>query len=119
MRAIPAWCSEAQSAQTVASVMRDCGVHRVSVIEPESGLLLGTVSERDLCLSVVAGGRDPRTVRAAEIMRWDPPSCRPDSDLPSVRELMLRERAHQIPVVDQDNHLVGTVFFADLLARLD
>lgn len=118
MRAIPAWCSEAQSAQTVASVMRDCGVHRVSIIAPETGLLLGTVSERDLCLGVVAGGRDPRAVRAADIMRRDPPSCHPHSDLASVRELMLRERAHQLPVVDQDNRLVGTVFFADLLARL-
>ncbi|MGH9525377.1 MAG: CBS domain-containing protein [Terriglobales bacterium] len=118
MRTIPAWCGGAHSAQTVAGIMRDYNVHRVSVIEPDSGLLLGTVSERDLCLGVVAGGRDPRTVRAEEIMRRQPPSCYPDSELAAVRDLMLRERAHQIPVVDREQRLVGTVFLADLLARL-
>ncbi|MGH9534750.1 MAG: CBS domain-containing protein [Terriglobales bacterium] len=117
MRATPAWCTAGQSAQVVASVMRDYSVHRVSVIEPESGRLLGTVSERDLCLSVVAGGRDPRGATAEEIMRRDPPACHPESELLQVRDLMLRERAHQLPVVDAENRLVGTVFLTDLLAR--
>ena len=117
MRATPAWCTVGQSAQTVAAIMRDYGVHRVSVIEPETGQLLGTVSERDLCLGVVADGRDPRNVPAQDVMRREPPACHPESELPTVRDLMLRERAHQLPVVDAENRLVGTVFLADLLPR--
>ncbi len=118
MRTTPAWCSAGQSAQTVAAIMRDYGVHRVSVIEPETGRLLGTVSERDLCLGVVADGRDPRNVPAQDVMRREPPACHPESELPDVRDLMLRERAHQLPVVDAENRLVGTVFLADLLPRV-
>lgn len=96
--------------------MRDCNVHRISVIEPQTGVLLGTISERDLCLQVVAAGLDPRAVKAGECMRSQPPVCRPESDLASVRALMLRERAHQLPVVDGENRLLGTVFLADLLS---
>lgn len=117
MRTTPAWCTAGQSAQTIAGIMRDYGVHRVSVIEPESGRLLGSVSERDLCVAVVAEGRDPRSAAAQEIMRRDPPACHPESHLLGVRDLMLRERAHQLPVVDGENRLVGTVFLADLLAH--
>ncbi|MGH9543182.1 MAG: CBS domain-containing protein [Terriglobales bacterium] len=115
MRSVPAWCTVSQSVQTVAEVMRDYGVHRVSVIDPETNLLLGTISERELCLLVVAAGLDPRATTAGEIMHREPAVCVAEMDLISARYLMVRQRAHQLPVVDENKRLIGTVFLADLL----
>lgn len=115
MRAVPAWCTKTQTAQVVAEIMRDYGVYRVSVIDPASGMLLGTISERELCILVTAGGLDPRATTAEEIMQREPPVCTPELDLASARHLMVHHHAHQLPVVDSERHLLGVAFLADLL----
>lgn len=117
MRTVAAWCTAEQSAQVVAGIMRDYEVYRVSVIDPQTDRLLGTISQRELCLRVVAAGLDPKAVTAGEIMQTQPAQCRPEADLASVAKLMLRERAHQLPVVDAENRLLGTIFLADLFVH--
>ena len=117
MRTVAAWCTAEQSAQVVAGIMRDYEVYRVSVIDPQTDRLLGTISQRELCVRVIAAGFDPKAVTAGEIMQTQPPQCNPEADLASVARLMLRERAHQLPVVDAENRLVGTIFLADLFVH--
>lgn len=51
------------SAQRAASIMRDEHTGIVPVIDNErSRKIAGVVTDRDLCMNVVAEGRDPRTV---------------------------------------------------------
>lgn len=117
MRSVPAWCVPSHAARTAAEVMRDYSLHRVSVIAPETGELLGTLSERELCLKIVAGGLDPNATSVEAIMRRDPPICEPEMSFSAARRLMARERAQQLPVVDGRRRLIGTVFLADLLTQ--
>ena len=52
------------------------------------------------------------------IMTANPASCRADTPLPQVAQLMVDNDCGQIPVVDGDNKPVGVVTRHDLLAYL-
>jgi CBS domain-containing protein len=114
----PDWCLSESSATQAARIMKDTNVGIVPVVDSESGRkLVGVVTDRDLCLAVVAMGKHPDSVRVAEAMTSQVVTCNPDDDIRKAIHLMQGNQVRRVPVVDWDGILQGMVSTADILQR--
>ena len=115
----PFCCTASESVQRVAQLMQDQDVGSIPVCDgPDSKLLIGIVTDRDLVLKIVAQGRHPASIPVGDVMTRQIFSCHPDDDLEGVLESMERHQVRRIPVVDQQNRLVGIVAQADIATKL-
>jgi len=116
----PKTCVRSDSAQHAASIMRDEKVGIVPVIDSaDSPKLVGVVTDRDLCMNVVAEGRDPGSVTVEQCMTTSVVSCSPNDSVDKVTELMRENQIRRVTVVDGDGLLQGIVAMADLVERGD
>ena len=116
----PTSCVASDTAQKAASIMRDEDAGIVPVIENEqSQRVIGVVTDRDLCMNVVAEGRDPRTVRAEECMTTTVVTCSPNDAVEKTMELMKENQIRRVPVVDEGRKLLGIVSLADVVSRAE
>jgi CBS domain-containing protein len=101
--------------------MRDEDTGIVPVIDNEqSQRVVGVVTDRDLCMSVVAEGREPRTVMVETCMTTDVVTCSPNDSVEKATELMKEEnQIRRVPVVDEQRRLQGIVSKAGLVHRAD
>ncbi len=73
----PVCCLPTDSAQQVAKIMADHNVGSIPIVtDQDSRKLVGVVTDRDLCCSVVAAGLDPKTTKIEQIMTANPITCR-------------------------------------------
>jgi CBS domain-containing protein len=114
----PDWCLPESSTTEAARMMKETNVGIVPVVDSESGRkLVGVVTDRDLCLAVVAMGKHPDSVRVAEAMTSQVVTSHPDDDIRKVIHLMQGNQVRRIPVVDREGMLQGMVSTADILQR--
>jgi CBS domain-containing protein len=120
MTSNPKYCEPGDSVARAAQIMRDEDVGPVPIVNnaSEKGLV-GIVTDRDLAIHVVAGGRDPNATRLEEIMSQRPVTCHPDQDAHDAMEAMSRHQIRRIPVVDDNGRLVGIIAQADLARQVD
>jgi CBS domain-containing protein len=107
--------------ETIAptSNVRDCarkmdqvGVGLLPV--SENGKLVGVVTDRDICCSVVARDRDPATVTVREIMTSDVASCFEEQDCTEAARLMEDKRVRRLPVINRQQAMTGLLSVDDL-----
>lgn len=110
----PRSCSPLATAQETAQIMLEEDVGSVPMVEDGSQRLVGIVTDRDLCLRVVAGGDHPMEVPVAECMNAALVTCRPDDDIEVAEELMKEHQIRSIPVVDPQDRCVGMIAQADI-----
>ena len=111
----PACCRPTDSAQTVASIMRDRNVGAVPVVaDQQSRQLIGMITDRDFCCSVVADGLDPKKTTIEKFISMNPISCRDGENIEQCERLMQDHQVRRIPVVDSDDKVIGIVSQADL-----
>ena len=116
----PTCCVPSDTAQCAAKIMRDEDTGVVPIIENEqSHKVIGIVTDRDLCMNIVAEGRDPRTTQVHESMTTTVVSCSPQDSVDKATELMRENQIRRIPVVDQQHQLLGIVAMADIVGRAD
>jgi CBS domain-containing protein len=116
----PRSCIPADTAFMAASIMKEMETGIVPIIEDEqSRRLVGVVTDRDLCLWVIAGGRDPHTTSLKDCMVDTVVTCAPEDDGRSALALMRDHQIRRICVVDKQRVLQGIVSFADLMQRMD
>lgn len=114
----PTCCVPSDTAVKAASIMRDEDAGIVPVIENEqSQKIVGVVTDRDLCMNVVAEGRDPRTVQAQECMTTTVVTCSPNDSIEKATELMRENQIRRVLVVNEGGQLQGIVSMADLVGR--
>jgi len=114
----PTCCIPSDIAQRAATIMGDENTGIVPIIENEqSRKVIGIVTDRDLCMNVVADGRDPRTTQVHESMTTTVVSCSPQDSVDKATELMRENQIRRIPVVDEQQRLVGIVAMADIVGR--
>jgi len=80
---------------------------------------LGVVSARDLVVKVIASERSPRTTRVRDIMTAPVPTIPEFSSAEWVLGEILSSGLMQLPVVDAEKRLVGTIVLEDVLAYLE
>ena len=114
----PTCCVRSDTTQHAARIMRDEKAGVVPVIDNEQGRkIVGIVTDRDLCMNVVAEGRDPRTTQVHECMTATIVSCSPQDSVDKATELMRDNQIRRVPVVDEQRRLLGIVSMADIVGR--
>lgn len=112
----PACCVVRDTVQAAAILMRELNVGVVPIVDTEeSHKLVGLVTDRDLCLEVIAAGQDPKVMLLDRCMTTELVTCRPEDDVERVIELMQLNQVRRIPVVDGEGLLVGIVSTADIV----
>jgi len=111
----PACCTASDSAQMVAKMMRDRNIGAVPVVsDQELRILVGMITDRDFCCSIVADGLDPKTTRVERFISANPIACRDGENLERCERLMQDHQVRRIPVVDSSGSVIGIVSQADL-----
>ena len=76
--------------------------------------LAGVVTDRDIVIRAVANRKVPRGMPVREIASRELVTIRPDEDLSEALKLMASYQVRRLPVVDEDNTLVGVLSQADV-----
>ncbi len=115
----PKCCVPSDTADRVAQIMKDQDVGSVPVCENQQNKrLIGTVTDRDMTLRVVAHGLDPKSTRIEQIMSRSVVACRPEEDVEKAIEAMQDRQIRRIPVADAAGRIVGIVSQADIALRV-
>jgi CBS domain-containing protein len=78
------------------------------------GRLVGLITDRDIVVRALAEGRDPRQVRAEEVMSADLHTALPNDRVIEVIRLMGDKQVRRVPVVDREGNLRGIISMADV-----
>lgn len=95
-----------------ARLMRSEDVGSLPVLEGER--LTGVVTDRDIVVRAVAEEKDPRGMPVREVASGELVTIGPDEDLSEALRLMATHQVRRLPVVDEDDRLVGVVAQADV-----
>ena len=120
MTSNPVCCVPNDSVAKAAGLMKSQDIGSIPVIENEqTKKLVGIVTDRDLALKIVAEGRDPKTTKVEAVMTHNVVTCRADDDLQKALDAMADYQLRRIPVVDNDNKILGIIAQADVATRVD
>src|SRR5438552_16388365 len=83
----------------VAKLMAEKDVGFVPIVDGQ-GRAVGTVTDRDIAIRVVAKGLDPKTAKLRDFGGNEVVFVRPDDDVSRARELMQQHKVQRILVCD-------------------
>src|SRR5437588_12639797 len=117
MTSNPATVESSSTVVEAARIMKqeDAGVVPVT----ENGRLTGMVTDRDIAIRVVAEGKDPKSTAVREVASTDIVTIDPQQDLDEALRLMAKHQVRRLPVVEEDDRLVGIVAQADIAEHHD
>ena len=113
-------CLLNDSVAKAAELMKSENIGSIPVIENEqTQKLVGIVTDRDLALQIVAEGRDATSTKVEAVMTHKVVTCRAEDDLQKALDAMAEHQLRRIPVVDEDNKILGIIAQADVATRVD
>ncbi|HEY0727559.1 MAG TPA: CBS domain-containing protein [Pyrinomonadaceae bacterium] len=83
------------------------------------GTLVGLITDRDIVVRSVAEGKESTTTRAEDIMSVDIHTVRPNDRVVDVIRMMSDKQVRRIPVVNENNYLVGMISMADVATEIE
>jgi CBS domain-containing protein len=95
-----------------AQMMRDEDVGLAPIVEGKK--LIGTLTDRDIAIRVVAEGKDPQTTTVRDVATTRLVTIDPEQDLDEALKLMAQNQVRRLPVVEEDGRLAGVVAQADV-----
>ena len=95
-----------------ASLMESENIGSLPVLEGEE--LAGMITDRDIVVRAVAKGKDPRGMPVREVASRELVTVYAEQDLSDALTKMASEQVRRLPVVDEDNRLVGILAQADV-----
>jgi CBS domain-containing protein len=101
-----------KSVAYAAKMMRDEDVGFAPIVEGDK--LVGALTDRDIAVKIVAEGKDPEQTSVREVASTDLVTVRPQQQLDEALRLMARHQVRRLPVVEDDNKLVGILAQADV-----
>jgi CBS domain-containing protein len=101
-----------KSVAYAAKMMRDEDVGLAPIVQGDK--LIGTVTDRDIAIRVVAEGKDPEQTTVREVASTNLVTIDPQQDLDEALSLMAKHQVRRLPVVEEDGRLVGVVAQADV-----
>ena len=100
----------------IAKLMSQHDVGSIPIGEDDK--LVGMVTDRDIVVRAVAGGRNPSQTRVGEIASRELTTIDPDESVDSAVALMRERSIRRLPVVE-DGRPVGIVSLGDLALERD
>jgi CBS domain-containing protein len=96
----------------VASTMKREDIGFMPVVDGE--MVIGVITDRDIVISCIAEGHDPRGETAEHLMSRDVTTVSPDEDIEEAGRKMERGEIRRLPVVD-NGRLVGVLSHGNLV----
>jgi len=114
----PACCLLSDTAQVVAKILCDRNIGSMPVVADQQSLkLVGMITDRDLCCSVIAQGLDPKTTKIEKLISLAPFTCRDGENIETCERLMQEHQVRRVPIVDAEDRVIGIVSQADLALK--
>jgi CBS domain-containing protein len=101
--------------QRAAKTMEELDVGALPVWDGQN--LVGMVTDRDITIRGVAGGKPVDSTPVSEVMSADVQCCFEDDQIDEVMEKMQGAQIRRVPVMDRQNRLVGMVSLGDLATK--
>ena len=108
----PCTIDAGKSVAYAAKMMRDEDVGLAPIVQGDK--LVGTVTDRDIAIRVVAEGKDPEQTTVREVASTSLITIDPAQELDEALRLMAQHQLRRLPVVEEDGRLVGVVAQADV-----
>jgi CBS-domain-containing membrane protein len=109
-------CRAADSLNAAAQIMweRDCGC--VPVVEQMNGTarVVGMLTDRDICVAAYTQDRPLSEITIASAMAKGVRSCRFTDSIDTALNTLEQNQLHRLPVLDQDDRLIGMLSLADI-----
>jgi CBS domain-containing protein len=102
---------------TVLDAAMRMNEHKIgSLLVMENGRLVGIITERDMLQRVLVSRHDPADMHVGEVMTTELVCCYPHTTLEEARGVFKNRRIRHLPVLDQDERLIGMISIGDLNA---
>ncbi len=100
----------------VAKMMKKSAIGSVIVVEDKEGKhAKGIITERDIVYKILAKGSDPYKIKAEDIMSRPLRVVKPDTTIEDAAKAMRENRIKRLPVVNDDNELIGILSEGDIM----
>ncbi len=120
MTKAPLCCLPNDLVTKAAQLMKSENIGSIPVIEnDQTKKLVGIVTDRDLALKIIADGLDAKSTRVEAVMTNKVVTCHTDDNSQKALDAMSKYQLRRIPVVDDDNKIVGIIAQADMATRVD
>ena len=83
------------------------------------GKLVGLITDRDIVVRGVAEGKESTTTRAEDVRSVDIHTVRPNDRVVDAIRKMADKQVRRIPVVNENNYLVGMISMADVATEIE
>jgi CBS domain-containing protein len=114
----PTTVMETASLQDVARVMKESDTGVVPVCD-DAKKVIGLVTDRDIVVRVIAEGKNVTQEKVSGVMTKGVKTVRENDSVDSVFRLMSDEQVRRVPVVNDQDEIVGIIAQADLATRLN
>ena len=106
------------SLRDAARIMKDEHVGVLPVVDEERRLR-GIITDRDLVIRALAEDRPVTQSRTEELMTREVEAITEDEEIRDVLDLMGRKQVRRLPVVDEQDRLIGMVSISDIAQKAD
>jgi len=108
--------SPEDSVEDIAQLMDRRNVGSVIITRNERPV--GIVTDRDIVIRVTARDKDPKFTSISDIMTRDPLVIREEDSIGDVMSCVREMKVRRLPVVDENECLVGIVSLDDVVSEL-
>jgi len=108
-------CGEADTLNSAAQLMweSDCGCIPVISTNGDGGVI-GVVTDRDIAMAAYTQGKSLSAIPVLTVMARKVIACHASDGISQAEALMRDYEVRRLPVLDQDDHLVGMLSINDL-----
>ena len=99
---------------TVSNLMKEGNVGSIIIMDQNTDPV-GIITERDIVRRVISYGKDPKITKALEIMSKPLITVEADTYLYDVAKKMVKNKIRRLPVVKNNNTLIGIVTVTDVI----
>lgn len=111
----PAFVSPDETIQRAAQLMDELNVGALPVCEGRR--LTGIITDRDITVRCTAAGKAPDQAKVSDAMSAGTQWAKQDDDIDTAREMMAERQIRRLPVVDDNEQLIGIVSLGDLATK--
>jgi CBS domain-containing protein len=102
------WLAEA------ARLMWEGRIGFLPVVEPDTGKLVGVITDRDGFMAAYTQGKRLWDIPVHVAMAREVKSCRADAQIEEAEQMMGTNRIRRLPVVDADERVIGVLSLDDI-----
>ncbi|HIF52065.1 MAG TPA: CBS domain-containing protein [Thiotrichaceae bacterium] len=97
-----------------SKILTDKRIGCVIALNPQ-GIIAGILSERDIVNGLANAGQPILNMAATQFMTHDVIVSHPEDSMAKLMSIMSAKRIRHLPVIDDNNHLVGVISIGDII----